>query len=154
MPFAILRNYIDRDVVLEATQGNNVIAVSGKLLYIGDIASGNDIVIQDPTSVTIYRQVNVVKVKARPEDVLMKPSLVWNVYSDNAVTTSCVVGYRTSRIEWKADYLVSMNEDENKADLSGWVTIINNSGKKYLNTRIKLIAEEMKATPEYRPPSY
>jgi hypothetical protein len=33
-----------------------------------------------------------------------------------------------------------LNQDEDQVDLGGWVTIDNNSGKKYANTKLKLIA--------------
>lgn len=36
-----------------------------------------------------------------------------------------------------------MNQDETKADIGGWVTIDNNSGKKYVNAKLKLIAGDV-----------
>lgn len=36
-----------------------------------------------------------------------------------------------------------MNEDQTKADVGGWVTIDNNSGKKYVNAKLKLIAGDV-----------
>lgn len=36
-----------------------------------------------------------------------------------------------------------LNADESLADVGGWVTIDNNSGKKYSNAKIKLIAGEV-----------
>lgn len=36
-----------------------------------------------------------------------------------------------------------MNAKEDKADIGGWVTIDNYSGKKYTNAKLKLIAGEV-----------
>jgi len=36
-----------------------------------------------------------------------------------------------------------LNEEETKADIGGWVTIDNNSGKKYVNAKLKLIAGDV-----------
>lgn len=36
-----------------------------------------------------------------------------------------------------------MNEEETKADIGGWVTIDNYSGKKYENAKLKLIAGDV-----------
>jgi hypothetical protein len=36
-----------------------------------------------------------------------------------------------------------LNNDETKADIGGWVTIDNRSGKRYLNAKLKLIAGDV-----------
>ena len=36
-----------------------------------------------------------------------------------------------------------MNEAETTADVGGWVTIDNNSGKKYVDAKLKLIAGDV-----------
>lgn len=36
-----------------------------------------------------------------------------------------------------------MDEDEKVADIGGWVTIDNNSGKKYVDAKLKLIAGDV-----------
>jgi hypothetical protein len=61
--------------------------------------------------VSIYNTVSGVRVAALPQDLLIRPTLVWNVFSVNPVTTSCEVAYRASNINWKADYLMKLNDD-------------------------------------------
>jgi hypothetical protein len=39
--------------------------------------------------------------------------------------------------------LITLNADETKGDIGGWVTIDNNSGKKYVNAKLKLIAGDV-----------
>ena len=53
------------------------------------------------------------------------------------------MAYRTNGFKWKADYFVNLDEKEEKADIGGWVTIDNNSGKKYENAKLKLIAGDV-----------
>lgn len=53
------------------------------------------------------------------------------------------MAYRTTGFSWKSDYSVILSQDETKADIGGWVTIDNNSGKKYLNAKLKLIAGDV-----------
>ena len=53
------------------------------------------------------------------------------------------MSYRTTGFSWKADYLITLNADESKGDIGGWVTIDNNSGKKYVDTKLKLIAGDV-----------
>lgn len=53
------------------------------------------------------------------------------------------MAYRTTGFSWKSDYSVTLNSDESKADIGGWVTIDNNSGKKYVDAKLKLIAGDV-----------
>jgi hypothetical protein len=133
-----LKNYLGKQVNVDVSQGNNVRTVVGKLLSYSD-----GFILENPAGVAIYNQVSGVRVAALPEGLLTLPTLVWLAYSLNPVVTSCEVAYRASGITWKADYLMKLNEQEDKADFSGWVTIDNNSGKKYENTSIKLIAGDI-----------
>jgi hypothetical protein len=68
--------------------------------------------------------------------------------------SSCEVAYRTQGFQWKADYTVVVNGDQTRADVGGWVSIENNSGKKYVNAKLKLIAGSVNVmqppTPVYR----
>lgn len=59
------------------------------------------------------------------------------------MTTDCEVAYRTTGFSWKSDYTVILNQLENAADIGGWVTIDNHSGKKYTNAKLKLIAGDV-----------
>ena len=38
---------------------------------------------------------------------------------------------------------MTLNQDESLGDIGGWVTIDNNSGKKYENAKLKLIAGDV-----------
>lgn len=53
------------------------------------------------------------------------------------------MAYRTSGFSWKSDYSITLYESETHADMGGWVTIDNNSGKKYENAKLKLIAGDV-----------
>ena len=71
------------------------------------------------------------------------PTLNWKVYSEQAITTNCEVAYRTTGFSWKSDYSVTLNGQETLADIGGWVTIDNNSGKRYENAKLKLVAGDV-----------
>ena len=74
------------------------------------------------------------------------------MFSEKSRTTDVEVAYRTSGFKWKADYSVILNEKENKADMGGWVTIDNRSGKKYDNARLKLIAGDVNTVKKVQAP--
>lgn len=53
------------------------------------------------------------------------------------------MAYRTTGFRWKADYSLTLNQNETLADIGGWVTIDNESGKKYVDAKLKLIAGDV-----------
>ena len=64
------------------------------------------------------------------------------------------MAYRTTGFSWKADYSITLNQLEDKADLGGWVTIDNHSGKRYLNAKLKLIAGDVNTVQNNQPMEY
>ena len=88
-----------------------------------------------------------------PENLNSKPTLVWMLENDRAADQRIEASYLTNGINWRADYVVTLNDKDDKADLSAWVTIDNQSGTSYKNARLKLVAGDVnrvKDEPEYR----
>ena len=54
------------------------------------------------------------------------------------------VSYLANKIRWRADYNVVLNAEDTKADVSGWVTIENNTGTSYEQATVKLLAGDPK----------
>lgn len=46
---------------------------------------------------------------------------------------------------------MTLNQDETKADIGGWVSIDNRSGKRYLNASLKLIAGDVNTVSNSQP---
>jgi hypothetical protein len=77
-----------------------------------------------------------------PENLNAKPTLVWML--DNRLPSQKVeASYLTNGISWRSDYVVTLNDRDDRADLSGWVTIDNHSGTNYKNARLKLVAGDV-----------
>ena len=85
-----------------------------------------------------------------PEDLNAKPTLVWMLENSLPSTQKIEASYLTSGINWRSDYVVTLNDKDDRADLSGWVTIDNHSGATYRNATLKLIAGDVnRAKNEY-----
>jgi hypothetical protein len=76
---------------------------------------------------------------ALPSGLISKPSLVWMLESSKPKQT-VEASYLTGGIGWKADYVAVLAADDSKLDLSGWVTINNQSGATYNDASLKLVA--------------
>ena len=109
--------------------------VTGKLL---GFKSG--VILETSFGVEVFNSFIGVELPALPDGFFTTPTLHWIVYSTKQQTTNCEVAYRTTGFGWSADYSLVLSQDESSADIGGWVTIDNNSGKKYVNAKLKLIA--------------
>ena len=78
-----------------------------------------------------------------PENLISKPTLVWLIENSLPSLQKVEVSYLTNGINWRADYVLTLTEKDDRADLSGWVTIDNKSGAIYSNAKLKLIAGDV-----------
>jgi hypothetical protein len=72
-----------------------------------------------------------------------KPTLVWKVTAAKAGKHDVKVTYQTDGITWRADYNVVVNQDDTKANIGAWVTLLNQSGANYPNATLKLVAGDV-----------
>ncbi|KPJ96075.1 MAG: hypothetical protein AMS18_01675 [Gemmatimonas sp. SG8_17] len=77
-----------------------------------------------------------------PDNLIAKPTLVWLLES-NRSRQQVEVSYLSRNLNWKADYVLVLNEDDTESDLTGWVTLANQSGASYENARLKLVAGDV-----------
>jgi hypothetical protein len=76
--------------------------------------------------------------------LITKPTLVWKLNTDRPGDHDVLVSYQTDNITWRADYMLVVNKDDAAADLSSWVTLVNESGAAYPDARLKLIAGDVR----------
>jgi hypothetical protein len=94
-------------------------------------------------------QIQTIAFPEMPNGLVAKPTLVWLVHNPGKEGRYPVeVSYLTEGLSWKADYVATINEAENRIDLTGWVTLDNQSGGDYLNARLKLVAGDVNRAPE------
>lgn len=76
-----------------------------------------------------------------PKELMTKPSLVWNIQVDENINSHIELDYIIKNISWRADYI--LNISKNSANLAGWMTIDNRSGKKFQNSNLKVLAGDL-----------
>ncbi|WP_298434231.1 DUF4139 domain-containing protein [Geobacter sp.] len=86
-----------------------------------------------------------------PEDLIARPTLVWLLESDSAKPRPVEATYLTAGITWRADYVLTLDEKDQRGDLAGWVTIDNRSGATYRNATLKLVAGDIHRVAEEGP---
>jgi hypothetical protein len=78
-----------------------------------------------------------------PDNLIAKPTLTWMYDNKMAGAQDVEVSYLTNNISWKADYVLVVDKDDAKGNLSGWVTLDNRSGASYNNAKLKLVAGQV-----------
>jgi len=76
-----------------------------------------------------------------PSSLITQPSLLWDVDVKNKIQGFVELDYIINNISWKSDYVLKV--DKNKADLSGWISLTNNSGKAFTKVDLKVLAGDV-----------
>ena len=77
-----------------------------------------------------------------PENLRGKPTLTAKITSVEAGLKELSLAYLTNGISWKTNYVAKVST-QNKLDLTGWVTITNQSGINYRQAKVQLIAGDV-----------
>jgi hypothetical protein len=134
----LLRKYVDQEISLVTEDGQE---------YVGTLLSADDDVILQAAD----GQVTLVKLErikeftfpALPEGLITRPTLVWQVESVQGGSQDVEVTYLTGGVNWQANYILVLADDEQTMDLDGWVTLDNRSGTSYTDAKLKLIAGDI-----------
>jgi len=143
----LLRKYVDRpiDVVCPGkTYSGTLLSFDRGQIVLKEDAGG---------IVMVQRADNVrdIRFKMLPEGLLTRPTLLWKVATAKPGKHLTEVTYQTGGMTWHAEYVLVLGAADATADLSGWVSVNNRSGKTYKAAKIKCIAGDVhRAAP---PPS-
>ncbi len=78
-----------------------------------------------------------------PENLRDKPTLVMQLASRTDAEQDLELSYLTGGLSWQADYVAELNQEENRLNIQGWVTLTNTSGTSYKNARLQLVAGDV-----------
>jgi len=142
----LLAKYVDREITVVDEDADGKVTESRATLLSPN--SGGYVLRREGAEQPIEIRTSLPRVRlgSVPGGLITRPTLVWQLKSERAGDHLCKVVYETGGIKWKADYtVVTKGEDDSAVDVSGWVTIDNNSGKTYTDAEIKLVAGDVRA---------
>lgn len=85
------------------------------------------------------------------EGLVTRPTLKWLLDVGRGGKRRVEVDYLTGGIQWHAEYVGVVDEDDRSLDFSGWVSIDNKSGATYEDAELKLVAGEVRRVRPERP---
>lgn len=74
------------------------------------------------------------------DESILQPTLSWKIFSKEPVDLTADLSYLTQGLSWEADYNFVLPESGDDVSVSGWVSVRNQSGKNFQNSKVKLVA--------------
>lgn len=150
-PDAILNRYLGKEIELErpiGRDGDKRETIKGVLLSNagGRVLQSNGKILINPQGSPVLPEL--------PEGLLTKPTLVWKLNATKGGQHQGEISYLTAGMSWSADYVLVVDKDDAKGDLTAWTTVTNNSGATFKDAKLKLVAGDVHRAPVYAPRSY
>jgi hypothetical protein len=139
----LLSRYVDRQVSVEQQSGDGIKVVDGTL-----VSSNDGLVIRGSDGqIHALREWSNMRFGELPGGLITRPTLEWDVVSGKGGMQKARVSYQTGGITWWADYNLIFTEgaDANSGfvDVGAWVSLLNQSGARYQDAKLKLIAGDV-----------
>ncbi|NLY75256.1 MAG: DUF4139 domain-containing protein [Firmicutes bacterium] len=142
----LLQKYLGQKIRMTTVKGDNYegyLIGAGANLIIAAKPDGGEV------KVIKSEQLQAVFFPEMPGGLVVRPTLVWLLSNPNKAGKQQVeVTYLTRGLSWKADYVATVNQLEDRLDLIGWVTLDNKSGSEYKQAKLKLVAGDVNRVPE------
>ncbi len=141
----LLGKYLGKEieVIRRGAAGGPSQALTGTLLSF----DASNLVVQAGAGgvqiITRGPEIEGIQLASSDAGLITKPTLLWKIHSTQAGTHLAQVTYQTDGLTWRADYNVTVNSGDNAADIGAWVTILNQSGAAYPDSRLKLVAGDV-----------
>lgn len=88
-----------------------------------------------------------------PSQLAPEPTLSMRVRTETAGRRTVRLSYLALGLDWKADYVATLNADNRTLDLTGWITLVNRSSTTFADTPAEVVAGELAYdAEETRPP--
>jgi len=78
-----------------------------------------------------------------PEGLILRPQLDWLVSSTRGGEHRAEISYLAGQLSWSSNYVAVMDRNDASLDLTGWVTLTNNSGTTFNGAGLKLVAGDV-----------
>lgn len=150
-PEAILAKSVGKRVRFTRSVGNSRETLEGILLSsptsIVSTGEGNEVqynglVIKTDDGRIVLSPEGEVDVMEIPAGLISKPSLLWNLESDDEQEAKMELSYLTKGISWTANYVLTL-DSKSTADIQGWVTLNNQCGVNFEDAKLNLLAGDV-----------
>jgi len=86
-----------------------------------------------------------------PSNLRPRPTLSVTLDAEGAGRRDVTLTYLTTGLQWKADYVASFDERAGTLDLTGWITLTNQSGTSFTDADTRVVAGDVALVHEADP---
>jgi len=144
----LMQRYLDREITVDQIVGDKIKTFTGTL----QSTAGGLVLKAADGGVQVINGYASVRFPELPGGLITRPTLVWDIMTGKPGTHRTRVTYETKAITWWADYNIIFTEGANAnsglLDVGAWVSIVNQSGATYKDSKLKLIAGDVHRAPE------
>jgi len=130
---SLAQAHLGKTVTFYIPTGSDLMYKSGTLL-----SASSQALIKTPDNKIYTVPITALVFHETPENLVVKPSFVWNISAPKREKTTFTMDYLINNISWRSDYALILSQ--NHVDLNGWVTVNNRSGRSFNNTKLSLLA--------------
>jgi hypothetical protein len=146
----LLQKYIDKRITVIDDKG---VQIEGTLLAV----ENDKLTLSAPAGIVMLPNLTryTMRVPELAAGLITKPTLIWQINSKATRPNEPLeVIYQTGGISWHTEYIATLDENDKKLDLSGWVSVDNRSGMTYPDAKLKLVAGSLNRVQKQRQPRY
>jgi hypothetical protein len=143
----LLGRSVDQEIVCIGTDGAETAG------YLASFDAQTIVLVSEPsgkqraTQSLTRRSLRAVRLASLPEDLIVKPTLVWKLRTQTPGKHETILSYICGFVKWQADYVALVTPGTDKQpdllDLNAWVTLENTSGSTYKDAGLRLIAGDV-----------
>jgi hypothetical protein len=138
-PESLLHKYVGREVTMirrHPTTGED------QPVQVKVLSAGNGVVLQVGDRIETAVSGRLVYPDV-PDTLRDRPTLIMQVESQKDGAREVELSYLTGGLSWQADYVAELDATEDHLNLSGWVTVTNESGARYPQAQLQLVAGDV-----------
>lgn len=138
-PQSLLHKYVGREVTLVKQHPTTGVEQTLQAKVLG---AGNGVVLQVGNQIETEISGRLVYPDV-PATLRDRPTLTMQVESGQTGPRNLELSYLTGGLSWQANYVAELNATDDRLDLNGWVTLTNESGARYPQARLQLVAGDV-----------
>ena len=138
-PEKLLDKYVGRTVTVIKTNPATGSESAEQALV---LSANNGVILQFPDRIETGVSGRIVYSDV-PNHLRDRPTLVMSLQNETEGEQNLELSYLTRGLSWQSDYVAELGSDETTMDLAGWMTLDNQSGARYENALLQLVAGDV-----------
>jgi hypothetical protein len=133
----LLKRYLGKEIEVFLKEGE---VISGVLL-----ASDRDVILDSGNGIVVTQKsaIEQLRYPELPDGLRLRPALRWELSSSVRGKRDVGISYISRGLNWHAEYVCLLNENDDSMNMASWVQLSNTSGIGWQDAKLQLVAGEV-----------